>query len=250
MPTFSARQVGTTALRLLGVAASEMPLTADMAQSALDALNAMLSGWATEKLLTFTRPRLTLPLVAGKASYTWGLEPGELVPADISGPPPVRLEICLLNIGGSPAQEWPVQVLTQTQYELGIALKALTSPYPTWAYLEQSRPYAVLRIPVPDLPYTLILLPWQEREPYTHWDHVLSWPAGYERTMYFNLAVDMAPQYGIEPSPTILRLAEDSKRLLGNVNAEVGRLQMDYGGVLRGQESVGATDWPAFLRGG
>ena len=160
MPTFSARQVGTTALRLLGIASAEQSLSADMAQSALDALNAMLSGWATEKLLTFTRPRLTLPLVAGQASYTWGLEPGELMPADISGPPPVRLELCLLNIGGSPAQEWPVTVLNQTQYETGIAIKALQSSYPTYAYLEQSRPYAVLHIwPVPDLSYTLDAVP-------------------------------------------------------------------------------------------
>jgi hypothetical protein len=251
MPTFSARQVGTTALRLLGVSAAEMPLTADMAQSALDALNAMLSGWATEKLLTFTRPRLTLPLVAGQASYTWGLEPGEVTPADISGPPPVRLELCLLNIGGSPAEEWPVTVLNQTQYETGIAIKALQSSYPTYAYLEQSRPYASLHIwPVPDLPYTLMLFPEQEREPYTHWDHVLSWPAGYERCMSFNLAVDLAPQYGIEPPSTILRIAEESKRLIGNVNAEVGSLTMEYGGVLRGSGSGVATDWPAFLRGG
>ena len=69
--------------------------------------------------------------------------------------------------------------------------------------------------------------------------------------MQFNLAVDLAPQYGIEPSSTILRIAEESKRLLGNVNAEVGSLlTMDYGGVLRGQAERGCTDWPAFLRGG
>jgi hypothetical protein len=188
--------------------------------------------------------------VAGQASYTWGLEPGELTPADISGPPPVRLELCVLGIGGSPAEEWPVTVLHQTQYETGIAIKALQSSYPTYVFLEQSRPYALLHLwPVPDLSYTLILFPEQEREPYTHWDHVLSWPAGYERAMQYNLAVEMAPQYGIEPSPTILRLAEESKRLLGNVNAEVGRLQMDYGGVLRGQSESAVADMPSFLRG-
>ena len=90
-----------------------------MAESALDALNTMLDAWSVERLLTWTRPRYVLPLVADKGAYTWGLVAGETTPADISATAPVRLEIALLNIGGSPAQEWPVQILTQEEYAAG-----------------------------------------------------------------------------------------------------------------------------------
>ena len=249
MPDVSARQIGTTALRLLGVAAAESPLSADMAESALHALNAMLAGWATERLLTFTRPKIAVPLVPGQGVYTWGVQAGEVTPADISAPPPIKIELCLLTLPGPPVHEWPVPVLTQGQYEAGLWDKAMPSSYPEYIYLEMSQPYARLHVwGVPMLPYTLHLFPWQEREPYTHWDHVLSWPTGYERAMHYNLAVELGPQYGVEAAPTILRLAEESKRLLGNINAQVGRLTSDYGGAF-GHSDVPAVDMAAFLRG-
>jgi hypothetical protein len=48
MPSLSARQIGTAALLMLGVASAEQPISAFMAQSALEALNTMLDSWSTE----------------------------------------------------------------------------------------------------------------------------------------------------------------------------------------------------------
>jgi hypothetical protein len=249
MPHVTARHICTTALRLLGVAASEQPIPADMAESALDALNSLLSSWATERVLTYTRPKLPLPLVPYRGTYTWGLPSATLPAPDIASPPPVRLELCLLTVPGAPPMEWPLTVLTQAQYETGLWLKSLASSYPEYVYLEMSQPTAVLHVwTVPTLPYTLQLLPWQAREPYTHWDHVLAWPEGYERAMAYGLAVDLAPQYDREPAPTVLRIAEESKRSIGNVNATVGRLTSDYGGCLR-QSDIPVLDLPSFYRG-
>jgi hypothetical protein len=116
-------------------------------------------------------------------------------------------------------------------------------------YLEMSQPTAVLHVwCVPTLPYTLQLFPWSARQPYTHWDHVLPWPEGYARAMQYALAVDLAPQYEREPSATVLRIAEESTRAIGNVNAIVGRLTSDYGGCLR-QGDVPVVDLPGFYRG-
>jgi hypothetical protein len=252
MPDVTARQICTTALRLLGVAASEQPIQPDMAESALDALNSLLSSWATERLLTYTRPKLPLPLVPGKGTYTWGEVSASLPTPDLALPPPVRLEMCLLTIPGSGGltQEWPITVLTQAQYEAGLWLKDLQSAYPEYVYLEMSQPTALLHVwTVPTLPYTLQLFPWSARQPYTHWDHVLPWPEGYQRAMAYGLAVDLAPQYEREPSATVLRIAEESKRQVGNVNATVGRLTSDYGECLR-QSDIPVVDIPAFYRFG
>ena len=247
MPAISARSIGTTALRLLGVSAAEQPLSADMAESALDALNTMLDSWSVERLLTWTRPRYVLPLVADKDVYTWGLVAGETTQADISSTAPVRLEIALLNIGGSPAQEWPIQVLTQEEYEQGVWFKDLQSAYVECVYLEDTQPYNVLHVyPVPSQVFTLSLLPWQAHSPYAAWDAVLEWPNGYARPMQYNLAVELAPQYGVEPSQTVLRIADESKRALYPVNLEMGRLSINP------QKRVGVSGHgynPAFLRG-
>jgi hypothetical protein len=199
-----------------------------MAQSALDALNTLLDAWSVERLLTWTRPRISLPLVADKGAYSWGVVAGETTPADISAVAPVRLEIALLTIGGSPAQEWPVYVATQEEWETGIWFKALQSTYPEVLYLEDTQPYSVLHVyPVPTGGHTLVLLPWQAHSPYAGWDDVLEWPNGYARAMQYNLAMELAPQYSIEPSATLLRIADESKRALYPINLDIGRLSIN-----------------------
>ena len=234
MPDVTARQVVTTALRLIGVSAAEQPISPDMAESALDALNAMIDSWATEKLLTYTRPKVPLVLVPGRGTYQWGV-PGVLAAPDLPTAPPVRLELCLLTVPDSLEQEWPLQVLDQDQYESWILRKTFASTYPEAVYLEPSQPYAVLHVwPVPDMPSTLQLFPWQAHQPYTHLDHALPWPNGYQRAFAFGLACELAPEYGVEPSPTVLRVAEESKRSLYPINARVGKLSLfpgrDVGG--------------------
>jgi hypothetical protein len=249
MPDVSARALCEGALELIGVASAEQPIPAVMAERALQTLNTMLDAWAIERVLTYTRPKLALPLVPGRGTYTWGVS---TPPADIPSEPPVRLELCLLQVPhngpGGVTQEWPLQVLTQHQYEAGIWMKQLQSSYPQYVYLEQSQPVANLRVwPVSELPYTLQLFPWQASAPYAHFNHVLPWPNGYQLAFEYNLAVLLAPRYGAQVSPDIRQVAEESKRLLGNVNAQVGRLTSDVGGCLQ-QSDIPVVDLQAFLR--
>lgn len=160
----------------------------------------------------------------------------------------MRLELCLLTVDSTPiGLEWPVTILEQDDYEAGLWSKALQSTYVEYVYLEQTEPVAILRVwPVPTVAHTLQLLPWAEHRPYEHWDHAIAWPSGYQRAFTTNLAVDLGPLYGVEASPTVQRIAEESKRLLGNVNATVGRLQSDFGGARDG--GVPVADVPAFWR--
>ena len=99
--------------------------------------------------------------------------------------------------------------------------------YPSMLYLEPTQPVATLHVwPIPQHAYTLQLLPWMAHSPYGGWDDVLEWPSGYQRAITYNLALELAPQYGVEPSPMIVRTAEESKRALYPINAEVGRLSL------------------------
>ena len=228
MPAIAARTICTTALELIGVASAEQPIHAVMAQRALRTFNTMLDGWSTERLLTYTRPRLSLTLVPGRATYTWGIA----TPAcDIPREPPVRLELVLLTVDDTtPGLEWPLTILEQTEYEAGVWVKALESSYPDTVYLETSQPVSVLHLwPRPTLPYTMKLFPWQEHSPYESYDAVLHWPAGYQDAFEPNLAVRLAPFYGVQVSPDLRQWAEESKRALYPINAEVGRLSLTPG---------------------
>ena len=225
MPALSARQIGTAALLMIGVASAEQPISAFMAEHALGALNALLDSWSVEKLLTYSRPKIPLVLVPGRSAYTWGVT---VPPADIPREPPVKLELALLTVEDTaPGLEWELEILDQYQFEAGIAIKQLTSSYPAALYLDSAEPVATLHVwPVPDRSYTVQLLPWQAHSPYGGWDAVLDWPNGYARAMQYGLACELASQYGVEPSPLILRTAEESKRALYPMNAEVGRLSL------------------------
>jgi hypothetical protein len=229
MPDITARQVITQALRLLGVAAAEEPVTADMAQTALESLNSLLDAWSTNRLLAYTRPKIPLALVPGQQTYSWGVT---TPPCDIVGVPPVRLELCLLTVHGAQQDDWIVGVLDQAQYEAGIYLKTMQSTYPEFVYLEQTQPVKTLYVwPVPQgASHTLQLLPWPAQPQYTHWDAVLSWPNGYQRAMAYALAVEIAPEYGLEASPTVQRIAVQAKFDLAPVNAPQGRLRLHPSG--------------------
>lgn len=237
-----ARQPCTTALRLLGVASAEEPIQADQAQTALEALNGLLDAWSTDSLLAWTRPKIACPLIPGREVYTWGQA---VPPCDIPGVPPVRLELCLLEIGGSPVEDWQITVLDQTTFETTIWLKTMQSTYVEYVYLEDTQPVKRLHVwPVPQLPgYTLQLIPWPAQPQYTHWDEGLEWPNGYLRLFSFALAVDLAPQYMMEASPTVQRIAEQARRDLAPVNARVGRLSLNPSGPPR------TSGWAAFVAG-
>jgi len=46
----------------------------------------------------------------------------------------------------------------------------------------------------------------------------LAFPPGYLRAFRYNLACELAPEFGVEPSPTVKRIAMTSKRNLKRIN--------------------------------
>jgi hypothetical protein len=46
----------------------------------------------------------------------------------------------------------------------------------------------------------------------------MSFPPGYLRAFRYNLACELAPEFGVEPSPTVSRIAMYSKRNLKRIN--------------------------------
>lgn len=219
----TARQLIRRSLLLLGVISATEPLTADEAQDGLDALNALLASWSLERLTIYHTPRVEVPLVPSKGTYTWGLG------GDIPLPRPLRLDAAVLHVDDtSEPIEWPLAVWDQAAYELSIAQKTLGSVYPLGVWLEPRYPLAVLHVYfVPQVAYTLGLFPVVPLEGLSSIDAHILLPPGYERLLIYGLAADVSPSYGKEISPSIVAVLAESKAAVKRVNTVVPRLSTD-----------------------
>ena len=223
MANITVRALIRRSLLLLGVISASESMEATEAQDGLDTLNAMMASWSNEKLFIFHTPRVAVPLVPSKGTYSWG--PG----GDIAGPRPLRLDGALLQVDDtSEPIEWPLAVWDQVAYEAGIAQKGLSSGYPLGVWLEPQYPLAVLHVYfVPQRPYTLALFPCLPLTRFDALNSVVSLPEGYERALVVGLAVEMAPMYGKEATPTLVGALAQSVSALKRQNTIVPRLTTD-----------------------
>lgn len=209
----------------IGVAASEEPLTASMAEDGLALLNALLDSFSLERLWIYTTPATPIVWPAGSASLTWG--PGGVIP----GPRPIKLAPQATYQDVTAGYDSPIEVLErQEQYAL-LQWKGMQSTLPSALYYEPQMPLGVLYIwPVPSVGYTIVTYPWQPLGAFVALDDELAFPPGYQRALRTNLALEAAPSYGVQPSPLLVRHAAEAKQALYVPNTVVGRLSLTPGG--------------------
>jgi len=56
----------------------------------------------------------------------------------------------------------------------------------------------------------------------------LTFPPGYLRAFRYNLACELAPEFGVEPSPQVSRIAMTSKRNLKRINNPGDIMSLPY----------------------
>ena len=56
----------------------------------------------------------------------------------------------------------------------------------------------------------------------------LAFPPGYLRAFTYNLACEIAPEFGVEPSPQVKRIAMTSKRNIKRINNPQDLMSMPY----------------------
>jgi hypothetical protein len=199
-------------LRLIGqLAEGEVP-SADTAQDALTAMNQMIDSWNTERLSVYTTLTQQFTWPAGLKSRTIGPT------GDFVGNRPVVLGDATYFLDPASGLSFGVKIINQEQYN-GIALKTVTSTYPQVVWMNESFPDATLTVyPVPtkSLQWFIVsLLPLSQASSLAT---ELAFPPGYLRAFRYNLAMEIAPEFGVEPSPQVTRIAMTSKRNLKRVN--------------------------------
>ena len=200
----------TRALRLLGVLAEgESPSASESADS-LVALNQMLDSWSTERLAVFSTTTQTFTWPASQATQTLGPT------GDIVGERPVLLDPSTYFVVNGIS--YGIQIVNEAEYN-GIADKAVTSTLPQLLFVDPVMPDASITLwPVPTQALTFNFVSVAPLDQPAALTTDLAFPPGYMRAFAYNLACEIAPEFGIEPSASVQRIAMSSKRNLKRIN--------------------------------
>jgi hypothetical protein len=178
----------------------------------------MLASWSVERMNIFTILRSEYPLVTATQSYTIGSS------GVFNSTRPVKIErasILIANAGGSGKISQPLDLIDEKQWS-DIVERGASGVIPRVLYADMAFPLATLYLwPVPTFTGTapqLELWTWSQLQSFADLTTAYTFPPGYDRALKFNLAVEVAPQFGIVPTPQVQQIAADSKAALRMLN--------------------------------
>lgn len=208
------------AMRLLGLLAPGEEPTADEAQGALESLQAMLDQWSNSGFLVPVITTESFALTNGQASYTYGSG------GDFNSTRPQ--EILGAYIRGSGGTDHPVTCINRERYNV-IPNKGSPS-LPQQLYFVPGYPLANVYLDnAPDAAYTLFLDTLKPLTTPAELTDSQSFPPGYDQAIRFNLAVNLAPEYGKTPDPVVVARADESLADLKRQNTRVPILRTEMG---------------------
>ena len=211
MATTAADQING-ALRLIGMLAEGEVPSAATSQDALTALNQMIDSWNTERLSVFSTVDQIFNWPPSTRIRTLGPT------GDFVGQRPVQLDSATFFRDASTNVSYGIKMINQEQYN-NIAVKTVTSTYPQILWYNAT--YPNIEIYLYPVPSRVLEFHFVSVSPLTQpaaLDTDLAFPPGYLRAFRYNLACELAPEFGVEPSAQVRRIAMYSKRNLKRIN--------------------------------
>lgn len=218
---YSAGDQINRALRLLGVLAEGETASAATSQDALVAMNQMIDSWSIERLSVFCTQDQVFSWPVGVIKQTLG-PTGNFV-----GNRPVQLQDSTYYRAPS-GVSYGIKFINQDQYN-GIAVKTSTSTFPQVIFVNNTFPDVEMYVyprPTQTLEWHFISV--QELTQPALLNTELFFPPGYMRAFAYNLAMEIAPEFGVEPSPQVQRIAMTSKRNLKRINNPNDVMSLPY----------------------
>lgn len=219
----------TGAGRLLGVVRKGEALDNDEASDGLSALNAMLNAWGSETLIALARVRETFTLTSS-ASYTIGTG------KTFNTVNPINISSAFVRVG---TIDYDLEIISDEEYE-EIVQKTVTSipQYLCYTNSPDEEAGTIRLFPVPIAGYELHLLSEKPFSTLTLSTDIFFPQRAGERAARYNLAVEMAPEFGVEPSGAVVAIA---RQALGQMKLEGaksrkmgGSLPIQTGNILAG----------------
>lgn len=202
------RQLIEGSLRLIEEVGEGQSMTAQQGADGLFALIAMLDSWSIQPGMIFTETQEDLTLTANDGEYTIGTG------GDLNTTRPSKIMNASIVSGNL---IYPLELFSREQWA---SLGDLSiSRIPEALYFDGNYPLATVRLyPKPSAAYTLRLF---SQKPLTNFSALadsIAMPAGYERAMRYNLAVEFAPEFGKTASSTVKDIAFESKNAIESQN--------------------------------
>lgn len=250
MPT--ARDLLNGAHRLLGLVNSGNVLPEAVYQDNLVALNQMIESWNTERLAVFCTQDQTYMWEPGARVRTLG-PTGDFVLLLATETPepivtedneyigvndgtitrPILLDDSTFFRDPTTNVAYGIKFINQLQYN-NIAVKTVTSTYPQVMFVNNTFPNITLSVyPVPNRMLEFHFISVQPLANPTTLETNLEFPPGYLRAFRYNLALELAPEFGMEPSAQVRRIAMYSKRDLKRINNPRDVMAMPYSIIAR-----------------
>lgn len=209
-------------LRLIGQLAEGEEPSPQAAQDALTAMNQMIDSWNTERLSVFSTQDQVFEWPSDVITRTLGPT------GDFVGNRPVLIDDATYFRDPSTNVSFGIKLINQQQYD-GIAVKTVTSTYPQVMFVNNTFPDTTMTI----YPKPTRLLEWhfvsvEELTKPATLTTSLAFPPGYLRAFKYNLACEIANEFGVEPPQTVQRIAMTSKRNLKRINNPDDVMSMPY----------------------
>lgn len=218
----SAGELINGSLRLIGQLAEGETPSSETANDALTALNQMLDSWSTERLAVYSTQNQVFTWPANTISRTIGPT------GDFVGNRPISLDDSTYFIDPTTGVSYGINIINQKQYD-GIAVKTVTSTFPQVLWLNMDMPNMTMY----QYPVATRALQWQfvsvtELTKPALLATSLIVPPGYLRAFRYNLACEIAAEFGVEPSPSVSRIAMVSKRDIKRQNNPEDIMSLPY----------------------
>jgi len=209
-------------LRLIGVLAEGETPSAETADDALIAFQQMVDSWNTERLSVFATQDQVVMWPPSQKYQTLGPS-GTLL-----GNRPVLVDDATYFRDPASGISYGLKLINQQQYD-GIAVKTVTSTYPQVMWVNMTFPDIQIYVyPVPTKLLEFHIISVQELTKPANLGTMLVFPPGYLRAMRYNLACELAPEFGVEPSAQVSRIAMAAKRNLKRINNPNGVMAIPY----------------------
>ena len=210
------------ALRLIGQLAEGETPSSETSADALTAMNQMLDSWSAERLSVFSTQDQVFSWPPGQKSRTLGPT------GDFVGNRPVLLDDATYFKDPTNGISFGIKIINQQQYD-GIAVKTVTSTYPQVIWLNMDMPNMDMYIyPVPTKTLEWHFISVTELDQPATLATALVVPPGYVRAFRFNLACEIAAEFGVEPPATVQRIAMASKRNIKRINNPDDVMSLPY----------------------
>ncbi len=190
----------TKAMQKAGILVKSEAPDADEANDGLSTLNAMLSSWSNDSMLIYARTLESFTLSSLVSDYTIG--PGMTLNT-------ARPTFVVSAYVRQATSDYDLTVVPDEVYA-GITVKSAPG-IPEFLNYTNGFPTGTIKLyPVPSTNYTLFILSEKVLSSLTLAGDI-SFPPGWEQALIYNLAVLLAPEYGQQLDPLVLKIANDSK---------------------------------------